>query len=57
LKNCQQVNIFSEKIAPEIIDNSDMLAMTELYSIKVTEPVRSAIGDTNGQMIGLKRRL
>lgn len=39
------------------MDNSDMLAMTELYSIKVGEPIRSAIGETNGQMIGLRRRL
>lgn len=39
------------------MDNSDLLAITEIYSIKVTQPVRNAIGETNGQMIGLRRRL
>lgn len=57
MKNFQTVSRFAENIYPEIMDNSDMLAMTELYSIKITEPVRSSIGETTGQMIGLRRRL
>ena len=39
------------------MDNSDLLQMCDIYSIKVVEPIRNTLGDTNGQMVGLRRRL
>ena len=39
------------------MDNSELLQMCDLYSIKVSEPIKNTLGDTNGQIIGLKRRL
>ena len=39
------------------MDNSDLLAMTDSYSIKVSEAIKNTLTDCNGQMIGLRRRL
>lgn len=39
------------------MDNSELLMMTDLYSIKVPEATKNLLGECNGQMIGLRRRL
>lgn len=38
-------------------DNSMLLTLSEAYSIKISDPIKNLIGDANGQMIGLSRRL
>lgn len=57
LRNSFEVGLFAESISSRLTDNSELLQMCEIYSIKVSEPIRNTIGDTNGQMIGLRRRL
>lgn len=57
LKDYHNVSMFAEKISPEIFDNSSLLIMTDSYAIKVSETVKNGLIETNGQMIGLKRRL
>lgn len=57
LKNTIQVNKFAQTTAPLIADNSYLLTLSESYSIKVGENVRQVLGQANGQMIGLSRRL
>lgn len=57
LRNCQQVTIYCDNAGPLIADNSALLTLAEAYSIKVGDPVRNLIGEANGQMIGLSRRL
>jgi hypothetical protein len=39
------------------MDNTELWMMTDSYSIKVSEPVKNALIETNGQVIGLRRRL
>ena len=56
-KNVSEVNAFADEISPRIMDNSDLLSLTESYSIKVSEAIRTALGDSNGQMVGLRRRI
>lgn len=57
LKNVSEVNAFADEISPRIMDNSDLLSLTESYSIKVSEAIKTALGDSNGQMVGLRRRI
>ena len=57
LKSVSEVNAFADEISPRIMDNSDLLSLTESYSIKVSEPIKTALGDSNGQMVGLRRRI
>jgi len=40
-----------------IADNSYLLTLSEAYGIKIGESVRQVLGDANGQMIGLSRRM
>jgi hypothetical protein len=51
------VAIYCDNAGPLIADNSALLTLAEAYSIKVGDPVRNLIGEANGQMIGLSRRL
>jgi hypothetical protein len=34
-----------------------LLTLSEAYSIKINDNIRNLIGEANGQMIGLSRRL
>lgn len=34
-----------------------LLTLSDSYSIKINESIKTLIGDANGQMIGLSRRL
>jgi hypothetical protein len=52
-----EVTIFVDKISPQIVDNSELWQAIDLYSIKAQESVKNALVETNGQMIGMKRRL
>ncbi len=57
LRHTVAVNRFAESTSPLIGDNSYLLTLSESYSIKIGENVRQVIGEANGQMIGLSRRL
>lgn len=57
LKNTNTVSAYFENTQPLITDNSMLLTLSESYSIKINENIRTHIGEANGQMIGLSRRL
>ena len=57
LKDTVKVGIYFENTQTTITDNSDLLVLSESFSIKIHENIRNLIGEANGQMIGLSRRL
>ena len=57
LKNISIVNSFFEETQPLIQDNSQLLTLSESYTLKISDNVRNLIGEANGQLIGLSRRL
>jgi hypothetical protein len=57
LKNAVKVTLFFDETQPLINDNSMLLTLSEAYSIKISDGIRNLIGEANGQMIGLSRRL
>ncbi len=57
LKNTVKVTTFCDETQPLISDNSMLLTLSQAYSIKINDGIRNLIGEANGQMIGLSRRL
>ena len=57
LKDTAKVTQFFENAQPVIADNSDLLTLSEHFSIKINENIRVLIGQVNGQLMGLSRRL
>ena len=57
LKNTVKVTSFCDETQPLINDNSMLLTLSQAYSIKINDGIRNLIGEANGQMIGLSRRL
>ena len=57
LKDTQKVTQFFDSAQPLIGDNSDLLTLSEHFNIKINENIRNQIGDVNGQLMGLSRRL
>jgi dynein heavy chain, axonemal len=57
LKDTLMVTEYFENTQPLISDNSELLILSESYNIKIPEHIRSLIGEANGQMMGLSRRL
>ena len=57
LKNTHRVTEFFDSAQPIIGDNSDLLTLSEHFNIKINETIRVQIGEVNGQLMGLSRRL